>query len=102
MHLRQEVILLDYLGRKSPPHPATTHPMGDCHSSANEKSLYFKLSVSSNGLFLYNSPYQVYKEQSTPLFFKLGWFAIRLPIPNFKSLLFPNKPILIEKYRAIC
>lgn len=41
-------------------HPVTTaQSMGDCHSTANEKSLFFELSVSPNGLFIYNSPSQI-------------------------------------------
>lgn len=39
---------------KIPPYPVTAPPMGDCYNSANEKSLYFQLSTSSNGLFIYN------------------------------------------------
>lgn len=42
-------------GRLSP-RSATAQPMRDSRSSANEKPLYFQLPVSSNGLFVYNSP----------------------------------------------
>lgn len=44
------------------PYFLTAQPMGSCHYSANEKSLYFKLSVSSGGLFIYNGSSQVHKK----------------------------------------
>lgn len=53
---------------KITPRPVTTQPIGDCHNSASEKSLYFELSVSSNGLFIYNSSSQVVKRAFSPLF----------------------------------
>ena len=49
--------------------------------------------VSSNGLFICNSPSQVHKR----LFLSTWiWFAI-----NCNSLSFPNKPILLEKSQAV-
>lgn len=36
-------------------HSVIAQPMGDCHNSENEKSLYLEISVSSKGLFVYNS-----------------------------------------------
>ena len=55
LNLWQEVtttLLLQLEEGKIPPGPVTAQPMGDGHSSANEKSLYFQLSVSSSGLTL--------------------------------------------------
>ena len=60
---------------KIPLVPVTAQPMGDCRNSANEKSLYFKLSASSNGHFVYNSSSQVHK--SVMLFFvSLGFHVV--------------------------
>ena len=52
------------------------------NSSANENTLYFKLSVSSNGLFVYNSPAQL------PLLYKKAFlpFVLRLPCVLVKQL----------------
>ena len=76
---------------------ATAQPMRDCHNSANGKSLYFKFSVSSNGLFPYNSPSQLpllfYEIVSFLLFSDL----LQLHVPNCNSLLLPNKPIFAGK-----
>lgn len=38
---------------KIPPYPVTAPPKRYCSTSANEKSLYFQLSISSHGLFIY-------------------------------------------------
>ena len=74
--------------KNSLPRPITVQPMGDCHSSANEKSLYFQLSISSKSI----------KEHSSPLFPWINkWFAIRPHVLNCNSLLFRNKPIFLEK-----
>ena len=58
-------------GRFSP-HLATAQLMRDCHNSANEKPLYFKLAVSSNGLSVYNTfsqlPFSSIKEPTSLLF----------------------------------
>lgn len=50
------------------PSTVKTQPVGDFHSSASEKSLHSELSVSSNRLFIYNSPSEVHKRSSSPLF----------------------------------
>lgn len=54
------------------PQLATTQPMKDFYNSANEKPLHFKFPVSSNVLFVYNSPSEFVlssiKELSCPLF----------------------------------
>lgn len=49
-------------------HPVIAPPMGDCHNSANKKLLYFELSVSFNGLFVYNSSSQVHRRAFLFLF----------------------------------
>lgn len=46
-----------------PPYPITAQPVGDCHNSDKEITLYFELSVSSSGVFTYNGPYQVHKRR---------------------------------------
>lgn len=50
---------------------ATAQPIRDCHNSASEKPVYFKLPVSSNGLLVYSSstllPFYV-KQRSSHLF----------------------------------
>ena len=38
----------------------TAQPMRGCHNLANGKIVYFKLPVSSKGLFAYNSPTQLF------------------------------------------
>lgn len=63
---RDPILLPPQEQEKNPPCPVTTQPTGDCHNSTNEKSLYFKLSVSSYGLFIYSTPSQVHKK-SIPL-----------------------------------
>lgn len=105
LHLQQEVLLLNLSCRKQiPPCQATAQPMGDCHSSANEKSPYFKLCVSSKGLFRYNRASKVHKRA----FFFLCFYGLepRLPftqhVHNCNSSLFLNKPILLKKYLSIC
>ena len=45
--------------RKNISLPGTAQPMRDCHSSASEKPLHFELSISSKGLFVYNSSSQL-------------------------------------------
>lgn len=52
-------ILLYYPSKRKegfPPPLATAQPMRDWHNSANEKPLYFKLPIYSNGLFVHNGP----------------------------------------------
>lgn len=46
---------------KIPPGLVIAQPMGARHDSANEKPLTLELPVSSHGLFLYNSPFQVHR-----------------------------------------
>lgn len=77
----------------------TAQPMRDGHNAANEKSLYFKLPVSSNRLFVDNGPSQVHQRGFPPLLlWTCVWLAIGPQVPNCNSSLFPNKPILPEKY----
>ena len=52
---------------KIPPCLVTAQSMGDWHKSANEKSLYFKISVSSDGFYVYNSPSEVHKRALSAL-----------------------------------
>lgn len=66
LHLWQEVTLLHYLRRTN--RFLLAQPMGDCHNSANGKSLYFELPVSPTGVFLDSSPSQVHKRASSALF----------------------------------
>ena len=65
LHLHSTTLLPQQEEGRFSPHPATAQPMRDCHNSASEKPLHFKLPVSSNGLFVYNSPSQL----SFPLLF---------------------------------
>ena len=57
---RKKVItLLPAEGRKNFSLPGNSPASEKLHSSANRKSRYLKLPVSSNGLFVYNSPSQL-------------------------------------------
>lgn len=72
----------------------------DFYNSANEKPVHFKFPVSSNVVFVYNSPSEVPLSsiKKTFLSFVLwtcAWFTIRLHIPNCNYLLFLNKPIFV-------
>lgn len=63
------------------PYLAAVQPMRGCCNSANEKTQYFELPVSSNGLFVYNSPSQLslllYKRVPSPLFNgTCKWFIV--------------------------
>ena len=64
------------------------------NSSANEKSLYFNFLVSSNRLFVYNSPSQLplflYKTVSSPLLHWTSIALLQLQVPNCNSLLLPT------------
>lgn len=84
------LLLLQEEGGSSP-HPATTQPMKDYYNSGNEKPLYFKSPVSSNGLFVYNSPPEILFS-SVKEHYSCTGFTIRLHIPNHNSLLLQNKP----------
>lgn len=53
---------------KTPPCPVIAQPMEVCQNSAKKKSLYFELSVSLNGLFVYNSFSQVQERAFLVLF----------------------------------
>lgn len=75
----------------SSPHPATTQPMKNCYNSANEQPLYFKSPVSSNRLFVYNSPLEILLS-SIKEHYSCMWFTIRLHVSNHNSLLLQNKP----------
>lgn len=74
---------------------ATAQPMRDCHSSANEKPPHFALPVSSNQLFVYNSPlslpFSFMKQESSPL------ISQDLPIVFARGCLFPNAIIAIPE-----
>lgn len=78
--------------------------------SANEKPPHFGRPVSSNGLSVYNRPsarpLSAIKEPASLLLSgPVGgceWFAIRLYVPNYNSLLSLNKPSLLEKCLAVC
>ena len=88
-------------GRKNSPCLATAKPMRDCCTSASEKPLYFKLPVSSNGLFVYNSPSQLSrllcKRASFLSFYQTCmWFTIAACL-KLQFFLFPNKTILLVK-----
>ena len=83
LHLQQDeaycVTTQQEEGRISPS-PVTAQPTEVCHNSTNEKSLQFKLFVSSNGLFVYNSPSQLphlhYKSMLPSLVLRSClWFA---------------------------
>lgn len=83
--------------------PVTAQPMGGGHNSAKEKSLYFKHSIFFNVLIFIIAPSKSTKKCSFPLLvWTYAWFAIRLHVPNYNFLMFPNKHILLEKYLAIC
>ena len=79
--------------------------MKACYNSVNEKPLHFELPVFSNGLCLQQplwTPSFLHKRIF--FFFVLWictWFTIRPLIQNCNSLLFLNKPILLEKYLAL-
>lgn len=81
----------------------TAQPMGGGHDSANEKPLYLEVPVSSNGLRVYNRPFQG-REEPPVLSFRTRvlcrhtayeWSTYERPL-NCTSLLFPNKPILLK------
>lgn len=62
--------------------------MEDGHNSANEKSLSFELSVSSNRLFAYNSSYQFHKRAflsfvSLDLYLAIGLHVLSC---NFRAI----------------
>ena len=80
--------------------------MKDYHELANEKWLYFKLLVSSNGLFVYNSPSN-FPFSSIKSFLSFASPGLEcgspsLCVPNCYSLLFLNKPILLIKWLFYC
>ena len=80
--LQQEVTLLYYHQQEEErfsPCLVTAQPMRDDHNSANEKPLYFKLLVSSNGLFLYKILSQL------PLFL---YKSVYLPLPYWAGMRF--------------
>lgn len=56
-----------------------------------QKPLYFKSPVSSNGLFVYNSPPEILFS-SIKEHYSCTWFTISLLVPNHNSLLLQNKP----------
>ena len=64
---------------------ATAQPIRDCHSSASEKPVYFKLPVSSNGLLVYSSstllPFYV-KQRSSHLFSGLASGSLQITYPE--------------------
>lgn len=66
---------------KIPPGLVTAQQMGDHHVSANEKPLYFRLSVSSKGLCIYNSPSWVHRRAFLSLAFGPvhGWPLDHMP-----------------------
>lgn len=73
---------------------AAAQPMRDCHNSINERPLHFKLPIYSNGLFVYNNPYQrptsSKKKKKAVLFFVLQaclWFCHSLHVPNCNSVI---------------
>ena len=74
-------LLLYYTAEgRIPPCLVTGQPIIDCHNSASKKPKHSKLPVSSNGLLVYNSPFQLplllYKRRF--LFFVLWtclWFT---------------------------
>ena len=75
-HLWQEVTLCYYHHHEKErfsPCSATAQSTKDHHNSANEKPLYFKLPVSSNGPFVHNSlsqfPILLYKRVFSPLLY---------------------------------
>lgn len=66
-----------------PSYPVTSQPMRDCHNAANEKSLYFKLSVSSNRLFT-----TAIKEWPSPLLlWTYMWVTIKSHALNCNSVI---------------
>ena len=75
---------------------ATSQPMRDCYNSASEKSLYFKLPVSSNGLracqqLFQASPCSFIRQHSSSLSRFAYSFCYSMLNPNCKSLLFLKK-----------
>lgn len=88
---------------KNPACPVTAQPTGNCHNSANEKSLYFKGSIFSNKLFVYNIPSQMHK--SVFLSFVSLDLVCGSPLNCIFQieicLLFLNKPILVKACLAV-
>ena len=83
---------------KIPPYPVTAHPVTDCHNSASESTVTVLRTFS----FLQETPKSI-KEGSLLCFsWVCMWSTIRLQVLNCYFLLLPNKPILLEKYLAIC
>lgn len=81
-------------------------PTGDCYNFSGS-SLHLELPGSSNRLFVYNNPSELplssIKEHLSSLFSGLACdLPFRLHVLNKNALLFPNNPILQEKYLAIC
>lgn len=111
-HVVRASIVLYYCSwrkKKITPNPITAQPMRDSiENGANEKSLYFEISISFNRLFIYNSPSQNYKSG----FFLLLLWTCGSPLDcmSWNAILYcsqisplPNKPItmIYPWYHAI-
>lgn len=80
--------------------------------SANEKLLQLSQWKATTPSFLYQTLCLQQPLWAPPFLYKIKFlsfvpwtlpdFTIRLHVPNCNSLLVPNKPILLEKYLAIC
>ena len=86
--------LLQQEGGGSPPSPATAQPMKSHYTSNSQPppmdSLLTTAPLSSP--FLYQRTFHAF------VLLACRWFAIEPHVPNCHSLLFPNKPIVLEKY----
>lgn len=78
------------------------HSPWETEKPANRKSLNFELSVSSSGLFIYNRPLLSLQKSSLLCFSGFTVVHHLTTVSNCISLLFLNKPILLEKYLVIC
>ena len=81
-------------GGGSPPSPATAQPMKSHYTSNSQPppmdSLLTTAPLSSP--FLYQRTFLAF------VLLACRWFALEPHVPNCHSLLFPNKPIVLEKY----
>lgn len=86
--------------------PATTQPLKECYNSASEKPLHCELPVSSNELCLqlplWTPPFPYKSTRPSFVLRTWAWFTFRLHVPDCNSLLFSDKPILLEKWLPIC
>ena len=98
-----DTILLPQQGEdKIPPGPGTAQPMGNCYNIANEKSLCFKLSVSSNRFFAHSISSQVRKRTLLSFVLRTGvWFALDGMSQVAILCCSQIKPFFLEKYLTV-